>query len=168
MTRYIFPIKFIVFTFLACLGTACHYSSDSDENGYKAADNNQNQAVVAGEIRRSLFDAVSLEEQLRKAGEGSSLTLQLFDNIEVRARLISSTNMIPGVISYRYEITEPEDGMLIISAEGNIIAGNIELQRSNRIFLIQPVYDSNDYVLIELDPSQMDILDGDQPVYPDN
>lgn len=168
MTIQIFPVLFIVTAFLVCFGSACTYTSDADKRSDEATVTNQNQSNVAGEIRRSVFDISSLDGQLNVAGEDSTLIVHLFDDIEVHARLIAFTDMMPGVVSYRYEITEPEQGILIISVKGSNIAAHIDLPGSNRKFLIQPVYESNDHIVVELDPSQLDILEGGQPVTPDN
>jgi hypothetical protein len=56
--------------------------------------------------------------------------------------------------------------MLIISVEGSKILANIDLADLNRIFTIQPVYNTGDHVVIEIDPAKMDILEGGAPLIP--
>ena len=145
-------------------GLGCSEKNDSEETQELLTETKETE--IAGEIRRAGIDITTVLAQLETADTDSVIHISLFEDIAIHGRLIRKSSVLPGVKSYRYQIESPGPGMLIISVEGSNILANIDLADFNRNFTIQPVHNSGDHVVIEIDPAKMDILDGGAPLSP--
>ncbi|TVQ13222.1 MAG: hypothetical protein EA364_07010 [Balneolaceae bacterium] len=175
MTKFKFKLPLKVVAAIAFFWAGCNADSKHDkttENAIEQPENStenmidQHKFGIPGELRRSDIDTSPILTQMQEAETGSSLSMDLFGDISIQARLIGKSRMVPGVFSYRYEIDEPESGILVISVNGDEMIAQIDLPASNRIFTILPVRETSRHIVVELDPSAMDVLEGGEPIFP--
>jgi hypothetical protein len=159
--------RVILLALVALVGIACYGCSERmDSDGTQELLTEAEESGIAGEIRRSGIDIKKVLDQLEVAESDSVIHISLFEDFSIHGRLISKTIVLPGVTSYQYEVEIPVSGILIISVEGSSIMANIDLSDISQYFIIQPVQNTGDHVVIEIDPAGMDILDGGTPLTP--
>lgn len=166
MMKNCFIILLILVSLVVSTGFGCSENKHSD--GTQELLTETKESGIAGEIRRAGIDIRTVLYQLEAADVDSVMHISLFEDFSIHGRLIRKINHIPGVTSYRYQIENPVPGNLIISVEGSKISANIDLSGLNKNFIIQPVHNTGDHVVIEIDPAKMDILDGGSPLSPED
>jgi hypothetical protein len=175
MTKLIFKLPLIVVVAIAFIWAGCSADSEQDKTTDNVIDQQETSTDnmidlqengTPGELRRADMDTAPILTQLQEAETGSSLIMNLFGDIRIQGRLIGKSRMVPGLMSYRYEIDEPESGTLVISVNGNEMMAQIDLPASKRKFTILPVQETGRHIVVELDPSAMDILEGGEPIFP--
>jgi hypothetical protein len=166
MMKNCFVILLILVALVVSTGFGCSENKHSD--GSQELLTETKESGIAGEIRRAGIDIRTVLNQLEAADEDSAIQISLFEDFSIHARLIGKTTVLPGVVSYRYQVEDPVPGMLIISVEDSKILANIDLSGLNKNFIIQPVHNTGEHVVIEIDPAKMDILDGGSPLSPED
>jgi hypothetical protein len=140
---------------------ACNDSKTADDAEVELE---QQESAIPGEIRRAAIDVLPMADQFSGVAEAGKLNLTLFGDVVLVGEHIATTRAVPGVVTHRYSIDEPEMGAMIVSVAGDEISATIDLPVSGRMFLIRKDQETAGYVVIEIDPARLDILEGGAPV----